>query len=72
MAKLNKIDDEGVSFQSPRDGKHIYLTPEKAIEIQMALGADVAMAFDQCPLTQQANQTLRRLAREPIIGWRDV
>ena len=49
LAKLNKIDDEGVSFQSPRDGKHIYLTPEKAIEIQMALGADVAMAFDQCP-----------------------
>ena len=49
LAKLNKIDDEGVSFQSPRDGKHIYLTPEKAIEIQMALGSDVAMAFDQCP-----------------------
>ena len=49
LAKLNKIDDEGVSFQSPRDGKHIFLTPEKAIEIQMALGSDVAMAFDQCP-----------------------
>ena len=49
LAKLNKIDDEGVSFQSPRDGKNIFLTPEKAIEIQMALGSDVAMAFDQCP-----------------------
>ena len=49
LAKLNKIDDEGVSFQSPRDGKQIFLTPEKAIEIQMALGSDVAMAFDQCP-----------------------
>ena len=49
LAKLNKIDNEGVSFQSPRDGKHIFLTPEKAIEIQMALGSDVAMAFDQCP-----------------------
>jgi len=49
LAKLNKIDDEGVSFQSPRDGKHIFLTPEKAIEIQMDLGSDIAMAFDQCP-----------------------
>ena len=49
LAKLNRIDDEGVSFQSPRDGKHIYLTPEKAIEIQMALGSDVALAFNQCP-----------------------
>ena len=49
LAKLNQISDEGVSFQSPRDGKHIFLTPEKAIEIQMALGSDVAMAFDQCP-----------------------
>jgi queuine tRNA-ribosyltransferase len=49
LAKLNKIDDEGVSFQSPRDGKQIFLTPEKAIEIQMALGSDIAMAFDQCP-----------------------
>ncbi|WP_269612218.1 tRNA guanosine(34) transglycosylase Tgt [Prochlorococcus marinus] len=49
LAKLNKIDDEGVSFQSPRDGKQIFLTPEKAIEIQIALGSDVAMAFDQCP-----------------------
>ncbi len=49
LAKLNKIDDEGVSFQSPRDGKNIFLSPEKAIEIQMALGSDIAMAFDQCP-----------------------
>ena len=49
LAKLNKIDDEGVSFQSPRDGKNIFLTPEKAMGIQMALGSDIAMAFDQCP-----------------------
>ncbi len=49
LAKLNKIDDHGVSFRNPRDGSHIELTPERAIEIQMCLGADVAMAFDQCP-----------------------
>ncbi|AAP99349.1 MULTISPECIES: tRNA guanosine(34) transglycosylase Tgt [Prochlorococcus] len=49
LGKLNKIDDFGVSFKSPRDGSHIELTPEKAIQIQMDLGADVVMAFDQCP-----------------------
>ena len=49
LARLNKIDDVGVSFQNPRNGETIDLTPEKAIQIQMDLGADVSMAFDQCP-----------------------
>ncbi len=49
LADLNKIDDHGVSFRNPRNGSQIELTPEKAIEIQMSLGADVVMAFDQCP-----------------------
>ncbi|MCT0224584.1 tRNA guanosine(34) transglycosylase Tgt [Synechococcus sp. CS-1328] len=49
LGAINKIDDSGVVFRSPRDGARIQLTPERAIEIQMALGADVAMAFDQCP-----------------------
>ncbi len=49
LGKLNTIDDEGVSFKSHRDGSNIQLTPEKAMQIQMDLGADVAMAFDQCP-----------------------
>ena len=49
LAKLNQIDDLGVSFTSPRDGSNIHLTPEKAIQIQMNLGADIIMAFDHCP-----------------------
>ena len=49
LARLNKIDDEGVSFQNPRNGNKIKLTPERAIQIQMDIGADVVMAFDQCP-----------------------
>ncbi|WP_416238083.1 tRNA guanosine(34) transglycosylase Tgt [Synechococcus sp. CCY9201] len=49
LGAINKIDDSGVVFRSPRDGARIQLSPERAIEIQMALGADVAMAFDQCP-----------------------
>jgi queuine tRNA-ribosyltransferase len=49
LADLNRIDDDGVRFRSPRDGSAITLTPESSMAIQMALGADVAMAFDQCP-----------------------
>ena len=49
LGKLNKIDERGVVFRNPRDGRTIDMTPEHATNIQMALGADVAMAFDQCP-----------------------
>ncbi len=48
LAKLNKITDDGVRFNSHIDGREIYLTPEKAIEIEHNLGADIIMAFDQC------------------------
>ncbi len=49
LAKLRQINDHGVTFQNPRDGSFIDITPEKSIEIQMKLGADVIMAFDHCP-----------------------
>ncbi|MEB3321636.1 MAG: tRNA guanosine(34) transglycosylase Tgt [Synechococcaceae cyanobacterium] len=49
LGGINRIDDHGVVFRSPRDGARIVLTPERSMEIQRALGADVAMAFDQCP-----------------------
>ena len=49
LSKLNSISNEGVEFKNPRDGSHVFLSPEKVIEIQMDLGSDVAMAFDQCP-----------------------
>jgi queuine tRNA-ribosyltransferase len=49
LGNINRISDDGVVFRSPRDGRRIDLTPEHAMAIQMALGADVAMAFDQCP-----------------------
>ena len=49
LAKLNNISDKGVEFKNPRDGSHVFLSPEKVIQIQMDLGSDVAMAFDQCP-----------------------
>ncbi|MBP0028646.1 tRNA guanosine(34) transglycosylase Tgt [Roseofilum sp. Guam] len=49
LASLRTIQEEGVKFRSPRDGRIIHLTPEKAIAIQNQLGADVIMAFDECP-----------------------
>jgi queuine tRNA-ribosyltransferase len=48
LSELREINDKGVTFRSPRDGQLIHLTPEKSIEIQNALGADVIMAFDEC------------------------
>lgn len=49
LSEMRSISEEGVLFKSPRDGKLINLTPERSIQIQNALGADVIMAFDECP-----------------------
>ncbi len=49
LSELRKISEMGVTFRSPRDGRIIELTPERSIAIQNALGADVIMAFDECP-----------------------
>ncbi|QIZ70779.1 tRNA guanosine(34) transglycosylase Tgt [Oxynema aestuarii] len=49
LSSLRTIAEKGVTFRSPRDGRTIELTPEKSIQIQHALGADVIMAFDECP-----------------------
>lgn len=48
LAKLCKVTDDGVTFQSHLDGSLHHVTPERAIEIQEALGADIIMAFDEC------------------------
>lgn len=48
LARLCRITDDGVTFQSHLDGSSHHITPEKAIEIQEALGADIIMAFDEC------------------------
>lgn len=49
LTEINKIDDEGVTFRSHIDGAIIRLTPEKSMQIQQDLGADIIMCFDQCP-----------------------
>ncbi len=49
MADINAVDDEGVTFKSIVDGSPVRLTPAKAIRVQNKLGADIIMAFDDCP-----------------------
>ena len=49
LAKLRKIKEEGVTFQSHIDGHTIFMGPEQSMQIQSNLGSTVAMAFDECP-----------------------
>ena len=49
LAQKRKISEEGAAFQSHLDGSAHLLTPERAVELQETLGADVIMAFDECP-----------------------
>jgi len=49
LKDLRKIDEDGVDFRSPIDGSSHRFTPERAVQIQRNLGADIIMAFDECP-----------------------
>jgi queuine tRNA-ribosyltransferase len=63
LNKLREIDAEGVTFRSHLDGSRHHLTPERAVEIQDMLGADIVMVLDECtdhPATRdQAEESLR-------------
>ena len=68
LSQLRTITEEGVIFRSPRDGRMINLTPERSIEIQNALGADVIMAFDECP-PYPAERSEVEAATERTYRW---
>lgn len=67
LGPLRKITEEGVEFRSHLDGSKHFLTPEKAMEIQNALGSDIMMAFDECapyPATKEyVKNSLERTTR---------
>ena len=48
LADLRRVDEQGVAFRSPINGDKVFLSPERSIEAQRNLGADVVMAFDEC------------------------
>ena len=59
LARLNQITDDGVEFQSHLDGSRHMFTPEFSMEIQRNLGADIIMAFDECPPGDADDKTIR-------------
>ena len=65
LAELRQIDADGVTFRSPSDGSQHRLTPERAIEIQHLLDADISMSFDECtswPVGEDAAAASMRLS----------
>jgi len=60
LGELRKISEDGVKFQSHLDGSYHVLTPELAIQIQEALGADIIMCFDECPSATAEYDYVRR------------
>jgi len=68
LAKLRKISDEGVEFQSHIDGGRHFFSPEKVMEIQEALGADIIMPLDDCPALPASRSRLEESV-ERTVNW---
>ena len=68
LSGLRKITDEGVNFRSHLDGTAHLFTPERSIEIQIALGADIIMAFDECT-EHPAERSRVRESMEMTLRW---
>ena len=68
LSKLRKINEEGVTFRSHLDGSSHVFTPERSIEIQIALGADIIMAFDECT-EHPADEARTRESMELTLRW---
>ena len=68
LAQLNKITDEGVWFHSHIDGSKHFFTPEKVMEIENALGADIIMQFDECS-EYGADRDYARRALDRTVRW---
>ena len=65
LAKMRKITEEGVSFNSPIDGSKVWLSPEVSMQVQYELGSDIVMSFDECtayPATEQEARSSMELS----------
>jgi len=69
--KLVKIDEKGAEFMSHLDGSKHYLTPQKSIQIQEALGADIIFTFDECT-SPLATKQYTRQAMERTHRWAEI
>jgi queuine tRNA-ribosyltransferase len=68
LSKLRKVTEDGVEFRSHLDGSSHFFTPERSIEIQIALGADIIMAFDECT-EHPADRERTRSSMELTLRW---
>src|SRR3954463_754501 len=68
LAKIRKIKAHGVEFRSHLDGSLLFLGPKEAMEIQRALGSEIAMVFDDCPPPPSAPRDLRA-AVDRTLRW---
>ncbi|MBA4548621.1 tRNA guanosine(34) transglycosylase Tgt [Thermoactinomyces intermedius] len=68
LSKLRDITEEGVTFRSHISGEKLFIGPEKAMEIQNALGADIIMAFDECP-PYPADREYVKASTERTYRW---
>ncbi len=68
LTDLRKVSDEGVAFRSHLDGSPHFLSPEKAMEVQIGLGADIIMAFDECT-EYPADGQRARASMELTLRW---
>ena len=68
LSELRKVSEEGVSFRSHIDGTSHLFTPERSMEIQIALGADIVMAFDECTEHPAERDRVRR-SMEMTLRW---
>ena len=63
LSQINKVDDDGVTFRSHHDGSSHRFTPEESMRIQQNLGADIIMAFDECPVPDDRQIVERAVKR---------
>jgi queuine tRNA-ribosyltransferase len=68
LGETRRLTEEGVVFQSHVDGSRHLFTPERVMEIQRAIGADVIMAFDECPPGQSSREVAEE-AHERTLRW---
>ena len=67
LADLRKVTDDGVTFRSHIDGSSHFLSPEKALEVQMALGSDIAMVLDECVESSTDGQRTAQAADRTVV-----
>ena len=68
LAKLRKIKEEGVTFNSHIDGRHIFMGPEESMRIQSNLASTIAMAFDECVENPSTHAYSKRAVTERRAG----